>query len=131
MPSPFRPSRSALLLLLIEHRGKVLSKDQLIELLWSGTVGTEANLSVNIATLRKILGEKPRDHRYIVTVPQQGYSFVADVRVNDGADAAPCGSRAPRLRSSDSLRCCRSAPSASRRGRTISARVFPTPSPAA
>jgi DNA-binding winged helix-turn-helix (wHTH) protein/tetratricopeptide (TPR) repeat protein len=83
------PKPLALLLLLIEHRGKVLSKDQIIELLWEGAFGTEANLSVNIATLRKILGEKPRDHRYIVTLPQQGYSFVADVRVNAGAEAAP------------------------------------------
>ncbi len=83
------PKPLGLLLLLIEHRGEALSKDRIIELLWSGTVGTEANLSVNIATLRKILGEKPRDHRYIVTVPQQGYSFVADVRVSDGDDTSP------------------------------------------
>lgn len=83
------PKPLALLLLLIEHRGKVLSKDQLIELLWCGTVGTEANLSVNIATLRKILGEKPRDHQYIVTIPQQGYSFVAEVRLHDDAGTAP------------------------------------------
>ncbi len=119
-PKPF-----SLLLLLIEHRGKVLSKDQLIEMLWCGTVGTEANLSVNIATLRKILGEKPRDHRCIVTVPQQGYSFVADVRECDGA--APQDAE-PIIRSS---RCCPFAPSVSRRGRTISDRASPTPSPPA
>jgi DNA-binding winged helix-turn-helix (wHTH) protein len=86
------PKPLALLLLLIEHRGKVLSKDQIIEMLWSDAVGTEANLSVNIATLRKILGEKPRDHSYIVTLPQQGYSFVAEVRVNTGEQPASADS---------------------------------------
>ena len=82
-PVAIPPKPLRLLIVLIEHRGKLLTKDQLIEMVWSDTIGTEANLSVNIASLRRILGEKPRDHRYIVTVPQRGYSFVADVRLTD------------------------------------------------
>jgi TolB-like protein len=39
------------------------------------------NLNVNLSMLRKVLGEKPRDHRYIVTIPGKGYKFVAAVTV--------------------------------------------------
>ncbi|MGH9753735.1 MAG: winged helix-turn-helix domain-containing tetratricopeptide repeat protein [Blastocatellia bacterium] len=81
------PRTFNMLLVLIEHRGTVLSKDELMKHLWSDTVVEENNLTVNISALRKALGENPHQRRYIVTIPGRGYSFVAEVRESFGDDA--------------------------------------------
>ncbi|MGH9828736.1 MAG: winged helix-turn-helix domain-containing protein, partial [Blastocatellia bacterium] len=65
--------------ILIQHRPEVLEKDDLIKLLWPDTFVEEINLTVHISRLRKILGEEPGDHKYIVTIPKRGYGFVAPV----------------------------------------------------
>jgi Tol biopolymer transport system component/DNA-binding winged helix-turn-helix (wHTH) protein len=67
------------LIVLVQNRGKVMTKDELLAVLWPGTVVEEANLTQNISTLRRILGDNPKDHRYIVTLPSRGYQFVSDV----------------------------------------------------
>lgn len=67
------------LLTLVRHSGKLLTKDELMAQIWGDNFVEEANLTQNIFTLRKIFGEKPRDHQYIVTVPGRGYRFVARV----------------------------------------------------
>lgn len=63
------PRTLNMLLVLIQHRGTVLSKDELMKHLWSDTVVEENNLTVIISALRKALGENPHQHRYIVTIP--------------------------------------------------------------
>jgi predicted ATPase/DNA-binding winged helix-turn-helix (wHTH) protein len=68
-----------LLIALVERAGDVLSHRELIALAWKGLVVDEANVRVNIASLRKCLGEGKGGARYIVTVPGRGYSFVAPV----------------------------------------------------
>ena len=67
------------LLVLVERRGQVVEKDELMKLLWPDSFVEEANLTQNVSLLRKLLGEVPNDHRYIVTVPGRGYRFVAEV----------------------------------------------------
>jgi len=67
------------LLVLVENRDRVMGKDELIRLLWPGSFVEDRSLAVNISTLRKALGESAGEHRYIVTLPGQGYRFVADV----------------------------------------------------
>ena len=47
---------------------------------WGDTIVEETNLTTNISLLRKALGEKRDEHNYIVTIPGEGYRFVADVR---------------------------------------------------
>lgn len=69
------------LLTLVRHPGKLLTKDELMTEIWGSNFVEEANLTQNIFTLRKIFGEKPRDHRFIVTVPGRGYRFVAKVEM--------------------------------------------------
>lgn len=78
------------LLALVEARGQVLEKDELMRRIWPDTVVEESNLTGYISTLRKVLGENPQAHRYIVTVPGRGYSFVAEVKEvrEDEAEAA-------------------------------------------
>jgi len=70
-----------MLLALVESRGLTLGKDELLQTVWPDAVVEEKNLAVNISALRKILGENPAEHRYIVTVPGQGYRFVAAVTI--------------------------------------------------
>lgn len=79
VPVALAPKALETLLALIEHRDRVLTKDELLQLIWGDTVVEEGGLSRNISILRKALGEKPDDHQYIVTIPGRGYRFVADV----------------------------------------------------
>jgi DNA-binding winged helix-turn-helix (wHTH) protein/Tol biopolymer transport system component len=72
------------LLQLVENSGRVMEKDELMNKLWPDTVVEEANLAQHISTLRRVLGESPSDHRYIVTVPGRGYRFVAEVATAEG-----------------------------------------------
>ncbi|MBX3618663.1 MAG: helix-turn-helix transcriptional regulator [Rhizobacter sp.] len=64
-----------LLLALIEHRDRLVSKNELLDLVWPGVVVEENNLQVQVSTLRKLLGPQA-----IATVPGRGYRFtlVAD-----------------------------------------------------
>ncbi|HJQ69016.1 MAG TPA: winged helix-turn-helix domain-containing protein [Blastocatellia bacterium] len=68
------------LALLVEHHGQVLRRRDMMNRLWPDSFVEEINLTVHISALRKALGETPSHHRYIVTVPKRGYSFVAPVR---------------------------------------------------
>jgi DNA-binding winged helix-turn-helix (wHTH) protein/Tfp pilus assembly protein PilF len=79
-PVPVTPKVMELLLVLIEHRDRVLTKDELLKQVWGDTIVEEGGLTRNVSVLRKTLGEKPDDHQYIVTVPARGYRFVAEVR---------------------------------------------------
>jgi eukaryotic-like serine/threonine-protein kinase len=67
------------LLLLIQNSEKVVRKDDLMKALWPTSFVEEANLTQNIFTLRKALGERAHDHRYILTIPGEGYRFAAKV----------------------------------------------------
>ena len=68
-PVALAPKVLDTLLVLIEHRDRVVTKDELLERVWSGTVVEEGGLARNISVLRKALGERPDQHTYIVTVP--------------------------------------------------------------
>ncbi|MBT9505172.1 winged helix-turn-helix domain-containing protein [Rhodoferax sp.] len=64
-----------LLLCLLAHRDRVISKGEILEIVWPGLVVEENNLSVQISTLRKLLGSNA-----ISTIPGRGYRFSLDVR---------------------------------------------------
>jgi DNA-binding winged helix-turn-helix (wHTH) protein/TolB-like protein/Tfp pilus assembly protein PilF len=72
------------LLYLVENSGRVIEKDELLREIWADTVVEENNLTQNISALRRIFGEKPGEHRFIVTIPSRGYKFVAEVAANAG-----------------------------------------------
>jgi DNA-binding winged helix-turn-helix (wHTH) protein/tetratricopeptide (TPR) repeat protein len=76
---PLTPKAFSILMVLLESRGEVVEKEELIRRIWPDTYVTEANLTQNVSALRKALGERANDHRYVVTVPGLGYSFVAEV----------------------------------------------------
>jgi TolB-like protein/Tfp pilus assembly protein PilF len=77
---PLRPKVFDILLMLVENSGHVLTKDDVMKHVWSDTAVEEGNISRTISALREALGEDPREHRYIETVPWRGYRFVASVR---------------------------------------------------
>lgn len=77
------------LTLLVEHSGHLLDKERLMRELWPDTFVEEVNLSVNISAIRKALGEREHDGRYVETVPKRGYRFTGQVRVLEDGDAEP------------------------------------------
>ena len=72
-----------ILLAFVENPGRLLSKDELIDRIWADEFVEEGNLARNVSTLRKLLGDTQKDHKYILTVPGHGYRFVADVKSVD------------------------------------------------
>jgi DNA-binding winged helix-turn-helix (wHTH) protein/tetratricopeptide (TPR) repeat protein len=68
------------LVVLVERGGRVVSREELIEAVWPDVEVEENNLSVNVSTLRKALGEGDDGEKYIETVPRRGYRFTATVR---------------------------------------------------
>ncbi len=80
---PLMPKAFDTLLYLVERNGKVVEKDELMSAIWADRVVEENNLTQNISALRRALGEKHGENRFIATVPGRGYKFVADVRKVD------------------------------------------------
>src|SRR5215813_9371076 len=72
-----RPKLYALLVIFIEHQGRMLEKEELIRSLWPDSVVEDSNLTVSITELRATLS----DGTYIETVSKRGYRFVPEVRV--------------------------------------------------
>jgi len=76
---PVEPQVLELLVLLIENRGRMISKEEINEVVWRGRIVSEAALSSRIKSARKILGDNGKDQRIIQTVHKKGFRFVADV----------------------------------------------------
>ena len=78
-PIPMAGKTFDTLVVLVQNRGRLVDKEELLSRVWPGTVVEEANLSQAIFTVRKILGDSPKDPRYIATIAGRGYQFVAPV----------------------------------------------------
>ena len=61
------------LIALIDHRDRVVSKNELLDMVWPGLVVEENNLQVQVSTLRKVLGAQS-----VATVPGRGYRFTLE-----------------------------------------------------
>ena len=79
--SPVRLGGRALdlLIALVDHAGRVVSKKELMDRVWNGLVVDEGNLRFNMYAVRKALGDGVEGARYIVNTANKGYSFVAAV----------------------------------------------------
>jgi DNA-binding winged helix-turn-helix (wHTH) protein/TolB-like protein/tetratricopeptide (TPR) repeat protein len=75
-----KPKVFETLLVLVRNSGRVMDKDELMQQVWPDTVVEEVNLAHNISVLRKALGQKADENRFIITVPGRGYGFVAEVK---------------------------------------------------
>jgi DNA-binding winged helix-turn-helix (wHTH) protein/tetratricopeptide (TPR) repeat protein len=79
------PRAIDVLLALVEQQGQVVGKQELLERVWPDTFVEEANLSVNVSALRKVLGKQRDGRPYIETVARRGYRFVGSVRPVESA----------------------------------------------
>jgi len=69
------------LVVLVENRGGIVSKDELLKAVWPDSFVEENNLSQNISVLRKALAQGQDKTLYIETTPKRGYRFVAEVKI--------------------------------------------------
>ena len=83
-PVPLRGRGLALLALLLERHGELISRDEIMKIVWSGRVVEEGNLYVQIGELRQILDENREHGSYIQTITGHGYRFVAPVTPDTG-----------------------------------------------
>jgi DNA-binding winged helix-turn-helix (wHTH) protein len=81
---------------LADRPGEVIAKQELMDHVWSDVTVEEGSLRVNVAAIRKALGDGQFGNRYIANIKGRGYSFVgAVVRLEDGKDI---GSNSPGFR---------------------------------
>ena len=103
VPQTLTPRAFDLLLLLVQQRDRVLSKDEILRTVWADSVVEESNLNQQVFVLRKALNGDGRGPEYIATIPRRGYRFVGDVTEHSAASppsstrtaAIDEGSRAP------------------------------------
>ena len=74
------------LVVLAEHEGRLVSRKQLIDLVWQGNEYTGVKgVTDTISELRRLFAEDLADPRYIATVPKAGYRLIATVRAVDAS----------------------------------------------
>ena len=78
-PLSVAPKALDVLITLIENRGKIVEKDDLMRKVWGETFVEENNLAFNVSVLRKLFEESPASPSYIETVPRRGYRFIGQV----------------------------------------------------
>jgi DNA-binding winged helix-turn-helix (wHTH) protein/TolB-like protein/Flp pilus assembly protein TadD len=83
---PLTPKVLDTLLVLVENREHVVTKDDLLQTLWPDTFVEESSLTQNVSLLRRALNESGADRHYIETIPKRGYRFIAEVRETRDAD---------------------------------------------
>src|SRR5688572_27859935 len=83
---PLTPKAFDLLVALVRHRSRALSKDEILTLVWPGTQVEEGNLAQQVLLLRRALSDAGE---CVATLPRHGYRFVAPIVEEHGEAAAP------------------------------------------
>jgi predicted ATPase/DNA-binding winged helix-turn-helix (wHTH) protein len=78
-----RPKTFAVLRYLLQHPGRLVTKDELLDAVWPKTSVSDTVLKVCIRELREALGDDPQSPRFIETAHRSGYRFIADIRTNN------------------------------------------------
>lgn len=78
-----------LLVFLCQNSQRVISKDELMEQVWTGTLVTENAISRTLVKVRKALADDPKNPQYIITVPRKGYRMVANFVASDTVSNQP------------------------------------------
>lgn len=89
------PKVSDLLLCLVEHRGRVVSKDELLEVVWDGRFLADSALSRTVAELRAALEDDARAPRFIETIPKTGYRLLPESESAPTVESEPVRSFVP------------------------------------
>ena len=80
---PLEPKAFETLVFLINNRGRLVEKNELLDTIWKDTFVTPNALTRVIASLRRALGDDAKEAKYIETAPTRGYRFIAEVEVID------------------------------------------------
>lgn len=72
-----------LLLQLVSNRDRVVSKDDLLNAVWSGRIVSESTITSHINAVRKAIGDTGEEQRLVRTVPRKGYRFVGEIKVDE------------------------------------------------
>jgi len=96
-PVAVAPKALEMLQVLLERRGSIVEKPELMKLVWPDANVEEIGLARNISLLRKALGDEAGEPRYIETIPRRGYRFVAQVATPPSA-GPPAAAFAPQPR---------------------------------
>jgi DNA-binding winged helix-turn-helix (wHTH) protein/TolB-like protein len=75
---PLVPKAIDTLHVLLERRGRVVEKSELMKLVWPDTTVEDVGLARNISILRKALGDEGGESEYIETIPRRGYRFAVE-----------------------------------------------------
>ncbi|PON14993.1 hypothetical protein C2W62_26130 [Candidatus Entotheonella serta] len=94
-----RPKVFQVLTYLIEHRDRVVSKDELLEQLWPDQFIGDGSLNACMMAVRKAVGDSRQNQRYIQTLHSRGYRFIAEV-------LTPAEAVEESTRADDNLRSC-------------------------
>src|ERR1700730_11152701 len=86
-PVSLTPKAFDVLLFLVKNPNRLVTKEELLQAVWSDTFVEEGNLTQYISHLRKALADNSEDARLIVTIARKGYQFTADVTVSAAADS--------------------------------------------
>jgi len=87
-PLSVEPQVLELLIVLIENRDHVVTRDELIENVWKGRVVSDTTLSSRIKTARQLIGDDGTRQQFIKTVHGRGFRFVGQVEVEAGAQSS-------------------------------------------
>ena len=82
---PITPKAFDVLRYLVEHNGKLVTQDELLEKLWPETYVNPELIKKYITEIRKVLGDSPQESQFIKTFPKRGYEFIASVTNEDSA----------------------------------------------
>ncbi len=85
---PVAPKGFDVLAYLVEHAGRVVTQDEMLEALWSETYVNPEVLRKYILEIRKALGDRPDKPEFIETLPKRGYRFIAPVTDESGIELA-------------------------------------------
>ena len=83
------PKTLDVLTVLVRNAGRLVTKEHLLDEIWSGSFVAEGILSVHVARLRMALGGRDAGARYIETVPRSGYRFTATLTPTRGVPRTP------------------------------------------
>jgi len=84
-----RPKSFAMLRYLAEHRGRLVTKEELVEAVWRGVAVGDAALAVCVGEIRKALGDEAKTPRFIETVHRRGYRFIGAAPAVPGGELVP------------------------------------------
>ena len=83
------PKAAELLILFVQNRGRLLTKNEILDTVWTGLIVEESNLSQTIFLLRKALGDDPKEPHFVLTIPNRGYQFISAVNERDTEGLIP------------------------------------------